>query len=549
MSSTKPTTSQILHDGDNLHDLLDKWIKRKHINVMDFGAKVDGVTPDQDAVNAAIAKAVELKVYNVYIPAGVCAVNREIVVPDYVNLYGAGRGVTRLFALDSMPKEHNVIRNSKWLYKVFGTDYNVGISIHDMTIDANHQGRDPDKSWVDATLGNCIFLGIARDCKVERLHAVNGIQHCIDIAAGYYFDDGNINHNAVGGSYNITLQDVYASNALLDDCITTHNSSSILLDNCHVWNDDPNMTWGNNQHGIEIDEGCKDILVRNCRATNLVTGFQQKGHDTTMPARNVTFDSCIADSCVYSFQVEHRNANTIPSGQVQNARSSRIINCTSINANNSKNTTLHARAIHIDGFYGVYINNFRIEGGAGNIYMTRGAKSIVIDGVLQDGGYTGAIDSASEGIIHVETGSGCDNYHVSNVTIEDSISVPVIRDLTDSPVHRSISNIYARGSNSSIPMIAIVPLSGDNISGLVPVGSWACALRDMARSAGLGDYNASVTFSNGNATQLGSGTPNNGIVCGRAGSVYIDVGSGGVAGEMYISSDTGVNHWRKLAFS
>lgn len=558
ISEVKLTSNQMTHNGQILREYLDSNsvdTSSYFINVLDYGAVLDGITPNEEAVRSAIAASVASGSYRVYIPAGTCAVGAEIILPDNVHLCGAGRDVTVIKALDSMPKEQNVIRNSKWVYQVFGTDYNHGIIISDLTVDANHKGRDPGREWVDATLGNCILLATCRDCKIERVFATQGIQHCIDISAGYYFDNGNINDGPAGGSHNIIIQDTFASNASLDDCITTHNSSVISILNCHAWNDDPDMVWGNNQHGFEIDEGSKDVFVSNCRATNFITGFQQKGHDTTKPARNVTFDACIAEDCVNSFQIEHRNTNTIPSGQVQNARSSRIINCTSINANNSKYPSDHARAIRIDGFYGVYVQNFRVEGGAGNIYLTRGAAAVTLENLYFDGGYSGATDTVSEGLVHIETDSGCNNYRLINCTVQDAVSVPVLRDHTSSTpegapavVVRTVSGIVANGSSASVPMISVVPDRGDNMQSLTPVGSWACAVRDAARGLGNGDYN-NVSFSNGVATQVGSGTPNNGVVSGKAGSIYIDDGAGSVAGDMYISSDTGVNHWRRVAFS
>ena len=95
-------------------------------------------------------------------------------------------------------------------------------------------------------------------------------------------------------------------------------------------------------------------------------------------------------------------------------------------------------------------------------------------------------------------------------------------------------------------MIAVTLGSGDTINGLQTLGSWKCAVRDMPRAIGNGDYSSTVSFLNGVSTETGSGNPNNGIVCGKAGSLYIDVGTGGVAGERYYCTDVGVNHWVKV---
>ena len=506
------------------------------------GAVVD-VAPQ---LNKAYQAAKKTKYNRLVLAKGSFYVNAALKHPSDITISGSGNYASAIIALPTMPITENVIQNEKYSYKVFGTDYDENIRIENLIVDANNRARNTTETWVDATQGTTIMLTTTRKSVLDRVWIRRSIQHGLDIAAGYYFNNGNINHNAVGGSYDIVVKDCLGQNSQLDDVLTMHNSSKVKFIRCDVWNDDPDMVWAGNQHGIEIDEGSKDVVVRDCRATNFITGFQQKGHDETMPARNVIFDNCIAENCVYSFQIEHRNPATITPGQVQNARSSRIINCTSINANNTKYSSLHARAIHIDGFYGVYIDNFRIEGGSGNIYLMRGAKGVYMDGIFVDGGYTGATSSTSEGIIHIETGAGCDNYHISNVSVVDAVSVPVVRDLTDTLVNRTIENIYAVGSDATIPMLAIVPNAGDNIKGLVAGGSWACVLRDMARGLGNGDYLPTVSFTSGVSTQSGSGNPNNGTTCGKAGALYIDVGTGGVAGDRYHCTDVGVNHWVKV---
>ena len=518
-----------------------------HISTDYYGLVAGSGTSVDSAVviNKALIAATNSSEAKVVVSKGAFYTNTVIKVPSSVTLCGSGVYATAIIASPSMPRITNVVQNSKHVYQQFGTDYNEDIRIENIVLDGNNRARNTTETWVDATQGTVLLLATTRKSVVSRVWVRRGIQHCLDISAGYYFDDGNINNNAVGGSYDILIEDCLGQNAQLDDVFTMHNSDMVKFIRCKAWNDDPDMVWAGNQHGFEIDEGSSNVTVRDCEAVNFISGFQQKGHDTTMPARNVTFDNCIARDCVMSFQVEHRHPSTIPGGQHQNARSSRIVNCTSVNANNSKNTSLHARAVYVDGFYGVFVNNLRVDGGSGNIYLTRGANGVYVNGVTFDGGY-GISDTTSDGLIYVETGAGCDNYHFSDIVVSDAVSVPVFRDFNAGGLNRSLRNIYANGSSSSIPMIYMVPGLIDNISGLTPHNTWACALRDAERGPGNGDYLNTVSFVSGVSTQVGAGNPNNGAIAGKAGALYIDIGTGGVAGDRYHCTDTGVDHWVKV---
>ncbi|ECD6619152.1 hypothetical protein E2327_16775 [Salmonella enterica subsp. enterica] len=516
-----------------------RW-KREHTAVYAdyYGIVHDGATDVNDKLNKALQAAKDATIKEVILSEGTYGITSALKVPSYVTLRGAGKLKTTIFALASMPITENCIQNELYEYKVFRTNYDTDIRIEDLGVDANNRARNPTETWMDATQGTNILLSTVRNSSIKRVYVQRGLQHGIDICAGYYFDDGNIDNNAVGGSYNILVEDVSARNTQLDDLITTHNSRDIVINRCSVWNDDPAMVWGDNQHGIEIDEGCYNVTVKDCRSENVITGFQQKGHATTMPARSVKFIRCYAKDCVYSFQIEHRNSQTIPSGQHMQARNSVIEDCTSDNANNSKYTSLHARVVSVLGFFGVYVRNLRVIGGGGNIYLTGGAKYLNFDGIQWTGGYSGASNTTSEGLIHIETGAAVDDYCIRDFICEDTVTVPLIRDLTDTIVQRDISNVRGYGGDATIPMIAISPLQGDNINNISNAGDWSCAIRDMARSVGQGDYAQSVSFQNGFIFISGNGTPN-GVIAGKPGAVYVNTASG----FQYLCTAIGKNNW------
>lgn len=520
-----------------------RWKRECTYISTDFYGLVAGTVVDMSvALNKALQAAKNSKYKRLVCTAGTFYVNSALKHPSNVTLAGSGNYASAIMALPTMPITENVIQNEKHVYQVFGTDYDENIHIENITIDANNRARNTSETWMDATQGTTILLSTVRNSSIKKCWVRRNLQHGIDICAGYYFDDGNIDHNAIGGSYNIVVEDCLVQNTQLDDLITTHNSSDIVINRCRVWNDDPAMVWAGNQHGIEIDEGSYNVTVMDCYAENVITGFQQKGHATTMPARSVKFIRCYAKDCVYSFQIEHRNSQTIPSGQHLQARNSVLEDCTSDNANNAKYTSLHARALIVLGFFGVYVRNFRVIGGGGNIYLTGGAKYINIDGVQWTGGYSGAANTTAEGLVHIETGAAVDDYCIRDFICEDTVTVPLIRDLTDTTVQREISNVRGYGGDSTIPMIAIVPLSGDNIRNISSAGSWACALRDMARAIGEGDYIQSVNFDSGIGNIARAGNPNDNIVCGKPGFKYTDTSNG----DYYVCAAIGRNNWKKI---
>lgn len=539
-------TSTADDDGITIVTAAGKRWKRECTYILtDFYGLVAGTVVDMSVeLNKALQAAKKSKYKRLVCTAGTFYVNAALKVPSGVTVAGSGNYASAIMALPTMPITENVIQNEKHVYQVFGTDYDEDIHIENLTIDANNRARNTSETWMDATQGTTVLLSTARNSSIKKCWVRRNLQHGIDICAGYYFDDGNIDHNAVGGSYNIVVEDCLVQNTQLDDLITTHNSSDIVINRCRVWNDDPAMVWGNNQHGIEIDEGSYNVTVMDCYAENVITGFQQKGHVNTMPARSVRFIRCYAKDCVYSFQIEHRNSQTLPSGQHQQARNSVLEDCTSDNANNAKYTSLHARVLVVLGFFGVYVRNLRVIGGSGNIYLTSGAKYINFDGIQWTGGYSGAANTSSEGLIHIETGAAVDDYCIRDFICEDTVTVPLIRDLTDTVVQREISNIRGYGGDATIPMIAIVPLSGDNIRNISNAGSWACALRDMFRAVGQGDYAQTVSFQNGFIFISGNGTPY-GVVAGKPGAVYVNTASG----FQYLCTAVGKDNWVPITTS
>lgn len=109
-------------------------------NVVDYGAKLDGVTDDTAAINAAEVAANASGGAILQFPAGTAIVTGVTKLSNTI-WQGCGMGVTILKLKDGVAT--NAVVAGKDAYTLFGTDTLNGIvnwGIRDMTIDANRQG-------------------------------------------------------------------------------------------------------------------------------------------------------------------------------------------------------------------------------------------------------------------------------------------------------------------------------------------------------------------------------------------------------------------------
>lgn len=84
-------------------------MEERSINVKWYGAKGDGIADDTDAIQAAIEKAISMKV-PVYIPVGTYYVSKYLLVTGSVDIRGAGMGATSI--VTGTDRGHGVIRSS-----------------------------------------------------------------------------------------------------------------------------------------------------------------------------------------------------------------------------------------------------------------------------------------------------------------------------------------------------------------------------------------------------------------------------------------------------
>ena len=144
-----------LSDGtstyENLNERLNMYENRfdnvTERNVMDFGAKGDGVTDDTQAFHDAMADGG----YVVTVPAGVFRTS-GLFVPSNTMLVGAGKKRTVIKLLDETPVGHSVLTNSDY------TNGNENIYVGHLTLDWNKDTRPAGWKIPKGPTSSCLLL-------------------------------------------------------------------------------------------------------------------------------------------------------------------------------------------------------------------------------------------------------------------------------------------------------------------------------------------------------------------------------------------------------
>ena len=465
-----------------------------------------------------------------------------IKVPENCTLRGSGMYSSRIVAHESMPAKLNSITSkNNPLYDtksngVTGLDYTMikGVVVEDLMVFANVNARYEDSLMNLSNVQSCgIKLVSCIDSRISRCLVKDALLHCFDVAASNYFDDGDYTHNIDGGSYNVTIEDCVGINAMYDDIFTTHNSDRIIIKNCHASNDNsmPNMSWGNNQHGFEIDEGSTNVSVIDCVAVNVICGFQAKGHATTRPAHNIYFVRCRAKDCIWSFITEHPSRDkgiftgiTFEDCIAENTFIDRTKNYnSSININSSDD---RARAMWLRGYIGTIVKNFKVIGGEGLIEIDGYNESCIIDGLKWSKGYSGIFsDTASGGLVNIISGKTFGKHTIKNIEVTDLVDISVIRMVDDNIAGVTVEKVKAKGTDK-YPCLLISLSGSSDIKDIDCTGYYAKLTDPSVPGSGFPaqakNYQNGTVFCiiDGIATIRGAADPTNATYPARVGNEY-----------------------------
>lgn len=464
-----------------------RWrrINTKVLTLDQFG--VQQQTESSTLINAAINAVDEGGI--VIVPSGEYWVSNEIKLKANMSFCGVGNSTIK--SVDGTSPLQNTITTVN-NDRTYHSNYVENITIKDLTIDGNWQNRP--NSISAANQGCCLKLVTTRNFLVENVVAKNGVLHCFDVSASNYFDDANINHTADGPSEYGSFRNCRAYNSKRDDAFTTHNSGFIVFENCYAEFDrmlyEKNLQVNN--HGFEADEGSYNIHFLNCYVKGYFSGYQVKGHDTTMPARNVVIENCVSDNCTLGIQIVHIGVSAVKDGQTHCAENVIVKNHSVKNLTPTPNVNYPTQFIRIRGYWNVKIDNLVTEN-CGNAYIAilEEANNIVIDGVEFL-----TTSTATQGALIWVYSSSTGRVDVRNVVSKVPQPIPIVQKSSKNNII-SIDGVYAKGTLNGTSLVRISVNHGDSIRNIGASTGWNSKVQVInENNAELGNDSVDVELAN-----------------------------------------------------
>lgn len=339
------TNEELIPDDASIiglkNNLYAKLIYDNEINVKQFGCYGDNTHDDIDKLQLCLKFCSDNKL-KTFIPSGTYLMSKNLLLYDYNVIYGENKATTELKTMAGVDLVYHTIVNesardinarlarnddspsiSQGYPKVSDvcTHYNHDIIIKHLTVNGNWQNRDLN-NWnkyyetpngnISREPGTTIELQRTYNIELDDLLVINGPQHNISTDAGADSYNEGVNYVSQYPTYNVYIHNIETNNQRFDDCITTHNSKYITIENCYVHVDNNvNGLYANAiSNGIEIDDGSRHIKVINCLSKYNFNGFQAKGHSNTPSPYDVIFENCTAEACHMSMVISSNHASS-----------------------------------------------------------------------------------------------------------------------------------------------------------------------------------------------------------------------------------------------
>lgn len=385
----------------------------REVYIEDFGAIGDGKTDCTEAFRMALGKG-RVKVY---IPEGVYVV-KEIKLPSFTYLVGAGKRKTVIKLHDLAPKGRRLITNKNH------RTGNRNIKVTGMTLDWNVERLgNVEKTSTWGNHSSCLLYANVKYGWVKDVEGVNPGLHCFDISSPLYnyYGDG---YRARGGSEFIWIDNVNGY-GFGDDGITTHHSDNIFISNCHM--SDPSgkthKKGFSNSNGIEIDDGSRNVWLLNNSTARCFGGVEIKAHHTSSAANNVVIIGHLSvnDNRSYNFRhIGHHKENDPESKTAINIRAANIISYKPVHTELYANSS--PRAMVVSAYKNVAVNHFTAIGDPSYDYVGEPAIAIQYRSrniILKNVELSGFTNAGSD--IKVFGGSNrADNVKIRNVLAKHS---------------------------------------------------------------------------------------------------------------------------------
>jgi len=392
------------------------------ISVKDFGAKGDGVANDWLSIQRALSAAAG--VARLYIPPGLYMITQELRMPSNTYVYGAGIGTTVIKLSAGVSASQNVLTNSQNTRSYLTNQGNQNIIVKDLELDGNAQRFAGGYSISGSTAGCALGLASVTNALVENVYCRDACNHSLDVAAGQNTINSDPLTYTPGPSQNVYLKNIIASGAG-DDNITFHFSRNITIDGFYSFDSSKRLV-STNSNGLEVDDGCYDIVVKNGYVKGCSRGIEIKGHDYAPAAKRVTVYNVTVENCVRNFDLRHLGFTTSGSTS-KTAYDVALYNCTSISPLSSTQLAGTAtRALKISSYNGVYVKDFYVVGihdSSNAVIIQENAKNIFLDGVTFTE-ISGNDTGITEALLKVDTTANS-NITLKNLQFRDCAATPV----------------------------------------------------------------------------------------------------------------------------
>jgi len=390
------------------------------VNAKDYGAIGNGIANDTAALQTAL-NSISGGVVKLYIPKGLYFTTSELKIGSYSYIYGDGIGSTVIKLSAGTSASQNVLTNDQNTKSYLTNLGNRNIVIKDLEVDGNVQRFPGSYSPGSSTRGCGIGLANVDTAILENVYVHDCCNHCIDIAASQSSVTLNPLDYVPGPSQNITIRNASVSGSG-DDCITTHFSKNILIENPYITGSLGTLI-PTNSNGIEIDDGSQDVTILGGYVKNCMRGLEVKGHAFAPAARRIRVYGLTVENCLRNFDIRHIGFD---SGDSATAFDVQLYNCTSISpvsSNNDPSTT--PRALKISNYSGVTVKDFTCVGLCDTtnlVAIQEGARNVWING-LSFQSISGNSTGITDAFVKVES-SAIKNLVFENLRFWNCVGLP-----------------------------------------------------------------------------------------------------------------------------
>jgi parallel beta-helix repeat protein len=370
-------------------------------NVIDNGAIGDGITIENNAIQAILNKALEKNGITIYFPKGKYRIdgplevfgNTHLILDDNaiitrklnkaLLINGKNKGTIQYGNIHIEGGVWDADNLTSTFYSsahfVLGNADNI--TIENCTFLNNHGGHVLDISGCEnMIIRNCKFLGQMQNPD-ESLFFREAIQIAEFTEAG---------QPSWGGGWNNRP----SKNILIDSCLFDENPSNSLFKGfgCAV---------GNHAGYNMTEQGCKDIRIENCEINNGYYGLRPCCWTNTI------ISNCIINNCVEGIHLTSGGKSEVQPGQHSPLVNTKIHNCIISNSENygiwARGKTAYNDVSDISYIDGIVIDSCTLIDnaidGSSSIYLDLCKNAIVINNTITNSSRSIWIQSCNNSIV------------------------------------------------------------------------------------------------------------------------------------------------------